>query len=70
MFRKMRRFTQELTQSQNIEILKNGKTGVLAVLGDENYPYAIPLNYVYYDSIIYFHCAKEGHKIDSIKNNC
>ena len=41
----------------------------MAVLGDNDYPYAIPLNYIYLNSKIYFHCAKTGHKIDSIKKH-
>lgn len=70
MFREMRRKNQILSYEENISILENCSSGVLAVLGDNNYPYAVPLSYVYYDNSIFFHCAKEGHKIDSIiKNN-
>ncbi len=69
MFRPMRRKNQELSKKECEEILVNGKTGTLAVFGDENYPYAVPLNYIYLNDKIYFHCAKEGHKIDSIKKN-
>ncbi len=49
------------------EILKNGLTGVLAVTGDDEYPYVVPLNYVYENGKIYFHCARSGHKLDSIR---
>ena len=69
MFRKMRRFKQELTQEQTIEILRACKTGILGVIGDNGYPYTVPINYVYQDNKIYIHCAKTGHKIDAIKNN-
>ena len=68
MFRKMRRFKQELTQEEAIQILNNNTAGVLAVLGDEGYPYSVPLSYVFVDNKIYFHTAKTGHKIDAIKN--
>ncbi len=68
MFRKMRRYTQELPVSEALDILKNSTSGTLALLGDEGYPYAVPLSYVYADEKLYFHCAKEGHKIDAIKN--
>ena len=68
MFRKMRRFNQQLSLSESIEILKKKKTGVLAVLGDNGYPYAVPLNYVYENGKIYFHCAKAGHKISALQN--
>lgn len=69
MFRQMRRKNQELTYSQAVEILKRAKTGVLAVFGDDDYPYAVPLNYLYTDNKIIFHCAKSGHKIDAIKKH-
>ena len=68
MFRKMRRFNQQISLSESIEILEKGKTGVLAVLGDNGYPYAVPLNYVYENGKIYFHCAKAGHKISAMQN--
>ena len=68
MFRKMRRYTQQLPENEALEILGKGSSGTLALLGDEGYPYAVPLSYVYTDGKLYFHCAKEGHKIDAIKN--
>lgn len=69
MFREMRRNRQELSLEENMEVLRKGTSGVLAVNGEDGYPYAVPLSYVYYDSKIYFHCANEGHKIDSIKKD-
>ena len=68
MFRKMRRYTQQLPDDEALEILKNASSGTLALLGDEGYPYAVPLSYVYHEGKLYFHCAKEGHKIDAIRN--
>ena len=68
MFRKMRRFKQELTQEEAIRILNNNTVGVLALLGDEGYPYSVPLSYVLIENKVYFHTAKSGHKIDAIKN--
>lgn len=67
MFREMRRNKQILSNEESINILKNGKSGVLALLGDEDYPYAVPISYVYDNSKIYFHSAKTGHKTDAIK---
>ena len=66
----MRRFKQQVSQEKCIEILKSEPRGVLAVLGDDGYPYTIPLDFFYdeKDGKIYFHGAKEGHKIDAIKN--
>ena len=67
MFREMRRKKQILTPEKSIEILKKGTSGVLALSGDDGYPYAVPLSYVYENSMLYFHGAKEGHKIDAIR---
>src|SRR5574344_1030878 len=69
MFRPMRRIKQSLPKDEIDKILNRCTSGVLAVIGDNDYPYAVPLSYVYINNKIYFHCAKEGHKIDSIKKN-
>ena len=53
MFRKMRRKGQEITESECIEILTNQPSGVLAFLGDYDYPYAVPMSHVYVDGKIY-----------------
>ena len=68
MFREMRRKRQQLTKTECVEILTRNTSGVLAVLGDEGYPYAVPMSYVYDESAIYLHCAKSGHKLDAIKS--
>ncbi len=69
MFREMRRKKQKLSESETIEILESCTSGVLAVTGDNDYPYAVPLSYAYKNGKLFFHFAKEGHKIDGIKNN-
>lgn len=71
MFRQMRKIKQQLSQEECIEILKNEPRGVLALHGEDGYPYAIPMNQ-YYDeeeNKIYFHSAKVGHKLDAMKAN-
>ena len=65
----MRRKKQKLTEKQCIDILKRAKTATLALHGDDGYPYSVPVNYVYLDGKIYFHGAKEGHKVDAM-NRC
>lgn len=72
MFRKMRRFKQQLTDEECRTILKNELRGVLAINGDDGYPYALPMDYFYDEDNgkIYFHCAKEGAKIDLLRENC
>ena len=69
MFRKMRRIKQQLSQEECIDILVNEPRGVLALLGDDDYPYTVPMSHVYVDGKIYFHGAKEGHKRDAIKKH-
>lgn len=68
-FRKMRRFRQQLTKSECEAILSKATSGTLALLGDNGYPYAVPISYVYADGKLYFHSAKTGHKVDAIKQN-
>lgn len=69
MFRPMRRKNQALSHEECELILNNATSGVLALSGDEGYPYAVPLSYVYDNGRIYFHCARSGHKIDAISRN-
>lgn len=66
MFREMRRQKQNLTEAETVEILRSCTSGVLAVAGDDGYPYAVPLSYAYKDGKLFFHFAKTGHKLDGI----
>ena len=71
MFRNMRRVKNEISVEEAKELLKKNRRAALSVHGDDGYPYTIPINF-YYDedeNKIYFHSAKSGHKIDSIKAN-
>ena len=70
MFRQMRRFKQQISEEECIRILKEQKRGVLSMLGDDGYPYGIPLSHWFCeeDGKIYFHGAKTGHKLDAIAN--
>jgi hypothetical protein len=71
MFRKMRRSEREISQEEAKKLLMDNKRAAFSVIGDEGYPYTIPINF-YYDeaeSRIYFHSAKVGHKIDALKQN-
>ena len=67
MFRAMRRKRQQLSRAEAEAILERGTSGVLAVAGDDGYPYAVPLSYVYQDGKLWFHCAKSGHKLDAVR---
>jgi len=69
MVRIMRRDKQLLSKEDTDAVMKRCTNGVLACIGDEDYPYAVPLSYVYYNDKIYFHSAKNGHKIAAIMKN-
>ena len=71
MFRPMRRFKQQITKEECTQILREEKRGVLSVHGEDGYPYGIPMNHWYNpeDGKLYFHGAKEGHKIDALQKD-
>ena len=67
-FRPMRRIRQLLPEGEAIDMLERGTSGVLALSGDDGYPYAVPLSYVYADGRLLFHGARAGHKADAIRH--
>ena len=69
MFREMRRKNQALSLEESAAVLTRGTSWVLALSGDNGYPYAVPISYVYDGAHIYFHCAKAGHKLDAVKRD-
>ena len=71
MFRKMIRFKQQTPEEECIEILKNEPRGVLSVLGDDDYPYGMPINHFYCeeDGRLYFHTGMKGHRTDAIRRH-
>ena len=71
MFREMMRKKQALSREECISILRDEPRGVLCVLGDDDYPYGMPMNHYYCeaDGKIYFHGGKKGHKIDAMKRH-
>lgn len=66
-FRPMRRFKQQLPEDASIDILQKAYRGFLSVHGDGGYPYTVPINFLYKDGKLYFHCAMEGHKLDAVR---
>lgn len=70
MFREMVRIKQQLTKEEAVELLKKEPRGVLSLLGDEGYPYGVPIDHWYNeaDGRIYFHSGREGHKVDAIRS--
>lgn len=67
MFREMRRKNQQIPHEEAVQMLQRATSGVLALSGDDGYPYALPMSHLYQDGKLYFHCAADGHKIDAIR---
>ncbi len=69
MERKMRRFKQQLSDKECIEILCTNTSGVLSLCGEDMQPYGVPLSHVYENGKLYFHSALKGYKLDIIGQN-
>lgn len=71
MFRPLRRAQKEIEDEKVLNLLKTERRGVFTVNGDDGYPFAIPVNFLFDEGAnkIYFHGAKEGHKVDSLKKD-
>ena len=39
---------------------------MLATVGADGWPYAVPVNHVLAGDVLYIHCATEGHKLENI----
>lgn len=63
----MRRSNREASIDAAKDILRWGEYGVLSTVGEDGFPYGVPLNYAYDGEKIYFHCAKNvGHKLENL----
>ena len=71
MFREIARKKQALSRAESLELLKTELRGVLSLVGDEGYPYGLPIDHWYNeeDGCLYFHSGPKGHKIDAMKEN-
>ncbi len=69
MFKKIRLQDRAVNAEKAIEIITKGSYGVLSTIGEDGYPYGVPLNYTYFDDCICFHCAQEGHKLENLDFN-
>lgn len=67
MSHEMRRKDRLITQEDARELLEKGIYGVLSTIGEDGYPYAVPVNYVCDEEAVYFHCAKGcGRKLENL----
>lgn len=71
MFREMLRRKQQLPNAECVELLRQEPRGILSLLGDDDYPYGLPMDHWYCeeDGKLYFHCGKKGHKLDAIRKH-
>ncbi len=69
MNREMYKKERQMSPENAAKIFSEGNHGTLAVNGDDGYPYAVPVNYVYDGGKIYIHSAKYGYKIDAVKRD-
>ena len=69
MFRPIRKKKNQISDEAAKELLRTSRRGVFAVNGDDGYPYAIPINFLYDEDAqkIYFHGSRAGHKADSLR---
>ncbi len=71
MFRELTRKNKAISEAECVRLLKEEKRGVLSVLGEDDYPYGMPMNHFYNeeDGCIYFHCGKAGHRLDALQKH-
>jgi nitroimidazol reductase NimA-like FMN-containing flavoprotein (pyridoxamine 5'-phosphate oxidase superfamily) len=69
MFRQLRRLDMKMSDEDINKLLVRGREGVISTFNDNDYPYAVAVNYIYYNDKIYFHCARKGQKLDNIKRH-
>lgn len=69
MFREMRRSDKAGTREEAVAMMEKATNGVLAVQGDDGYPFAVPVSFAFKDDKIVFHCSLEGHKVDAMKKD-
>jgi len=65
----MRRQDRALSEAEAREILARAEYGVLASVGEDGWPYAVPVNHVLSGDSLYIHCAVEGHKLQNLAHN-
>lgn len=70
MFEQMRRKDREITEEESRNFLAQGEYGVLATVGEDGYPYGVPLSFAMVEGKICFHCAPDvGKKLKNIEHN-
>ena len=64
----MRRFKQQLPETEVRQIMAASTSGVLSLIDADGRPYGVPLSFVCDGSrAVYFHCAREGRKLGGLR---
>ena len=69
MKKEMRRNEKAMSQEESLEVLEQVEYGVLSTISTDDTPYGVPMNFTYEDGALYFHCAKEGHRLENLEAN-
>ncbi len=69
MFREMRRQDRKINTKEAQKLLTNAEYGILSTINADDYPYGVPVHFVFKNEAIYIHCAAEGQKLDNITKN-
>lgn len=63
----VRRKDRQLSDEEALALLKNGEYGILSTIGENGYPYGVPISYAYDDGTLYFHGVNGiGHKFENL----
>ena len=65
----MRRHDRETNAEKAWEILENSDYMTLSMMGAEGVPYGVTLSFARVGDSLYFHCANEGYKLNSLRRN-
>ena len=65
----IRRKDREISHREAMELLDSAEYGTLSTVGPDGQPYGVPLSYAHKNGHIYFHCAREGRKLDNLAHN-
>lgn len=66
MMHDMRRIDRSVSETEAREIMTRADHGFLATVGEDGWPYAVPVNHVLAGELLYFHCALSGHKLENL----
>ncbi len=65
----MRKAEREIKDQEELEdVIRRAEVCRLAMV-DDGEPYIVPMNFGYRDGYLYFHCAREGRKLDVLRKN-